>query len=136
MQGILSAAGYVPYRRLDRGAITQTFGAGGGKGARAVAGYDEDTTTLGVEAARLALRGAAQASPRNPWFATVAPAYLDKTNATTIHAALRLDTDVLAAERNRDTIDAGCERIETQLERARTEQGKRERHGVQDHRVG
>jgi hydroxymethylglutaryl-CoA synthase len=98
MQGILSAAGYVPYRRLDRGAITQTFGAGGGKGERAVAGYDEDTTTLGVEAARLALRGAAQASPRNLWFATVAPAYLDKTNATTIHAALRLDTDVLAAD--------------------------------------
>ncbi len=98
MQGILSAAGYVPYRRLDRGAITQTFGAGGGKGARAVAGYDEDTTTLGVEAARLALRGAPAAHPRNVWFATVAPAYLDKTNATTIHAALRLDADVLAAD--------------------------------------
>ena len=28
------------------------------------------------------------------WFATVAPAYLDKTNATTIHAALRLDADI------------------------------------------
>ena len=98
MQGILGAAGYVPYRRLDRGAIAQTFGAGGGKGTRAVAGYDEDTTALGVEAARLALRAATQAHPRNLWFATVAPAYLDKTNATTIHAALRLDADVLAAD--------------------------------------
>jgi hydroxymethylglutaryl-CoA synthase len=98
MQGILSAAGYVPYRRLDRGAIAQTFGAGGGKGSRAVAGYDEDTTTLGVEAARLALRGVTDARPRNLWFATVAPAYLDKTNATAIHAALRLDADVLAAD--------------------------------------
>ena len=33
------------------------MGSGGGKGTRAVASHDEDTTTLGVEAARLALRG-------------------------------------------------------------------------------
>ena len=31
------------------------------------------------------------------WFATADPAYLDKTNATAIHAALRLDTDCAAA---------------------------------------
>jgi hydroxymethylglutaryl-CoA synthase len=98
MQGILSAAGYVPYRRLDRGAITATFGSGGGRGTRAVAGYDEDTTTIGVEAARLALRAAPAVHPTSLWFATVAPAYLDKTNAATIHAALRLDGDVLAAD--------------------------------------
>src|SRR5688500_6322378 len=41
MQGILSAAGYVPYWRLDRGQIRETFGAGGGRGQRAVASYDE-----------------------------------------------------------------------------------------------
>jgi 3-hydroxy-3-methylglutaryl CoA synthase len=98
MRGILSAAGYVPYRRLDRGSIAETFGSGGGRGTRAVAGYDQDTTTLGVEAARLALRGAPDAKPRALWFATVAPAYLDKTNATTVHAALRLDSDVVAAD--------------------------------------
>ena len=98
MQGILSAAGYVPYRRLDRGTIAETFGSGGGRGTRAVAGYDEDTTTMGVEAARLALRGAPGAHPRALAFSTTTPAYLDKTNATGIHAALRLDTDVLAAD--------------------------------------
>ncbi len=98
MQGILSAAGYVPYRRLDRGAIARTFGSGGGRGTRAVAGYDEDTTTLGVEAARLAMRAAPEVHPTSLWFATVAPAYLDKTNAATIHAALRLDGDVLAVD--------------------------------------
>jgi hydroxymethylglutaryl-CoA synthase len=98
MQGILSAAGYVPYRRLDRSAIARTFGSGGGRGTRAVAGFDEDTTTIGVEAARLAMRGAPDVHPTSLWFATVAPAYLDKTNAATIHAALRLDGDVLAAD--------------------------------------
>ena len=87
----------MPYRRLDRSQIAATFGSGGGKGSRAVAGYDEDTTTMGVEAARLALRsatGGAEAS--SLWFATAEPAYLDKTNAATIHAALRLDSSVPA----------------------------------------
>jgi len=98
MQGILSAAAYVPYRRLDRASVAEVFGSGGGRGSRAVAGYDEDTTSMGVEAARLALRSAPGIEPRALWFSTTAPAYLDKTNATTLHAALRLDTDVVAAD--------------------------------------
>jgi 3-hydroxy-3-methylglutaryl CoA synthase len=96
MRGIISAAGYVPYWRLDRSQVAATFGSGGGKGTRAVASYDEDTTTMGVEAARLALKSADGLSPGGLAFSTVAPAYLDKTNATAIHAALRLDSDVAA----------------------------------------
>ena len=98
MQGILSAAAYVPYRRLDRSSVAEVFGSGGGRGSRAVAGYDEDTTSMGVEAARLALRGTPGVEPRALWFSTTEPAYLDKTNATTLHAALRLDSDVVAAD--------------------------------------
>ncbi len=94
MRGILSAAGYVPYRRLARADIAAFMGSGGGKGSRAVASHDEDTTTLGVEAARLALRGASGAEPEALWFATSRPAYLDKTNATAVAAALRLPADV------------------------------------------
>ncbi len=89
MRGIVSIAGYVPYRRLQRSAVAATFGSGGGKGTRSVASHDEDTTTMGVEAARLALRSAPGSAPSAIWFATATPAYLDKTNATTIHAALR-----------------------------------------------
>jgi 3-hydroxy-3-methylglutaryl CoA synthase len=92
-RGIISAAGYVPYRRLARAEIAQLFGAGGGKGTRAVAGYDEDTTTMGVEAARLALRAAPEGVQPAVWFSTASPAYLDKTNAAAIHAALRIDAD-------------------------------------------
>jgi hypothetical protein len=47
VRGILSAAGYVPYRRLQRAEIAAFFGTGGGRGTRSVASYDEDTTTLG-----------------------------------------------------------------------------------------
>ncbi len=93
MRGILSAAGYVPYRRLARAGIAAFMGSGGGKGSRAVASHDEDTTTLGVEAARLTLRAAPGATPDGLWFATSQPAYLDKTNATAVAAALRLPGD-------------------------------------------
>ena len=98
VRGIVSAAGYVPYRRLQRGDITKMFGSGGGKGTRSVASYDEDTTTLGVEAARIALRSARGVTPSAVWFATADPAYLDKTNATAIHAALRLDRECPALD--------------------------------------
>jgi 3-hydroxy-3-methylglutaryl CoA synthase/uncharacterized OB-fold protein len=96
MRGIVSIAGYVPYRRLQRSAVAQVFGTGGGKGSRSVASHDEDTTTMGVEAARLALRPVPGAGPDAIWFATATPAYLDKTNATTIHAALRQPAHVAA----------------------------------------
>ncbi|MBV8235254.1 MAG: hydroxymethylglutaryl-CoA synthase, partial [Acidimicrobiia bacterium] len=97
MRGIVSAGAYIPRARLDRSAITGFVGSGGGRGTRSVASYDEDTTTMGVEAARIALRSApAGVRPDALWFSTVAPAYLDKTNATAVHAALRLDHDVPA----------------------------------------
>jgi hydroxymethylglutaryl-CoA synthase len=97
MRGILSAAGYVPYRRLQRGEIAKTFGSGGGKGSRSVASYDEDTTTLAVEASRFARRSAPVADAIGAlWFATANPAYLDKNNASAIHAALRLDATIPA----------------------------------------
>ena len=96
MRGILSYGTYLPHRRLDRSTIAAVAGTGGGKGTRTVASYDEDTTTLGVEAARRAVRSAS-ATPDALWFSTVAPAYVDKANATAIHAALQLPASAVAA---------------------------------------
>ena len=97
MRGVISAAGYVPYRRLDRSEIAAFFGSGGGTGTRAVSSYDEDTTTMGQAAADLALRPT-DVEPEALWFATSAPAYLEKTNAAAIHAALRLGPAVDALD--------------------------------------
>ena len=97
MRGVIAAAGYVPHHRLDRSEIAAFFGSGGGKGTRAVASYDEDTTTMGQAAADLALRST-DVEPEAVWFATSAPAYLEKTNAAAIHAALRLDPAVGALD--------------------------------------
>ncbi|MGD9995307.1 MAG: OB-fold domain-containing protein [Ilumatobacteraceae bacterium] len=99
MTGIVSYGVYVPYWRLRREAIGAALGSGGGRGTRSVASYDEDTTSMGVEAARAALAWAPDsASPSVVAFATTAPAYLDKTNANVIHAALALPSSAGAVD--------------------------------------
>ncbi len=97
-RGIVGYGAYVPYHRLQRAAIGQSLGAGGGKGTRAVASYDEDATSMAVEAARNMLRSAALPIPATLSFSSATPPYLDKTNATAIHAALDYPSDVMATD--------------------------------------
>ncbi|HET7531042.1 MAG TPA: OB-fold domain-containing protein [Mycobacteriales bacterium] len=99
MRGIVGWGVHLPLRRLDRAQIPALVGLGGGKGTRSVAGFDEDTTTMAVEAGRQLL-ASTSARPSALWFATAAPAYVDKTNATAVHAALRLDRETAAYDAN------------------------------------
>lgn len=92
--GLLGYGVYVPFWRLDRSAIGAALGAPAGKGTRAVASYDEDATSMGVEAGRVALAGGAV--PDAVYFATTAPPYVDKTNATAIAAGLGLPRSTAA----------------------------------------
>jgi hydroxymethylglutaryl-CoA synthase len=89
--GIAAWGTYLPYWRLQRAAIAGVLGSGGGRGTRAVASHDEDTTTLAVEAGRRALAvGPGPGAVQDLFLSTPDPAYLDKTSATTVHAALGL----------------------------------------------
>ncbi len=97
--GIVSYGAYLPYWRLRRSAIADALGAGGGRGTRSVASYDEDTTSMAVEAGRRALAWAPQGrEPGIVALATTAPAYADRTNATVVHAALALAPSVGAVD--------------------------------------
>ncbi len=101
--GIVGYGAYVPWWRLQRSAIGAAHGGSAGKGTRSVASYNQDTTAMAVEAARNALRplgDGARAVIGQVLFATTAPSYADKTNATTVHAALRLDRDAAAFDLN------------------------------------
>src|SRR5262245_5755607 len=96
--GILGYGAYIPHWRLSHREVAVHDGSGS-LATRSVAGYDEDTTTMGVQAARYALNMPAGRPPvQQLYFSTVEPAYLDKTNATAIHAALGLPPSVLAAD--------------------------------------
>lgn len=86
MTTIAAAAAYLPISRLDRAV------AGIGRGTRAVASYDEDATSVAVEAARRLSLDAVDTVV----FATTNPPYADKTNASAIHQALNLDRSVAA----------------------------------------
>jgi len=90
LAGIVSYGTYIPYFRITRAAL------GGGRGERAVAGYDEDSTSLAVEAAREALPGAPPID--SLLFATTTPPYAEKLGATIIHAACNLPAAVTALD--------------------------------------
>lgn len=96
VSGIVGWGVYLPFWRLERASIGAAFGTARGRGSRSVASFDEDTTTLGVEAGRRCLELAGTVRPSEIVFATPDPAYLDKTNATTVHAALGLDPEASA----------------------------------------
>ncbi len=97
MRGIVSYGTYIPYWRLQRSAIGAALGTPGGTGTRSVASHDEDTTSMGVEAARAAMAAAPDGiTSAIVLFSTSSPPYLDKTNATAIHAALGFDPGVPA----------------------------------------
>jgi hydroxymethylglutaryl-CoA synthase len=98
---LLSYGAYLPSGRLDRAEVGATLGTGGGRGQRVVASFDEDSTTMGVAAGRAALAvlaGTGAEAPRDLYFATTSPAYLDKTNAAAVHTALGLGGAGFAAD--------------------------------------
>ncbi len=97
-RGILGYGVHVPYYRLQRAAIGAALGSGGGKGTRAVASYDEDATSMSVEAARSALASFEAPTPAAIYFTSATPPYLDKTNANAIHAALNYPVEVFAGD--------------------------------------
>jgi hydroxymethylglutaryl-CoA synthase len=105
MGGLVGYGAYVPYYQLERTRIAGVLGQGGGFGTRSVAAFDEDTTSMAVAAGRAALAGMTgpggqpgRACVRQLFFATTVPAYADRTNATAVHAALRLPADALAVD--------------------------------------
>ena len=92
MAGILRYGSYVPYCRLRRSDLP-----GGGRGERSVASFDEDATSMAVEAAREAVRGTSLA-PASLLLASTSLPYAEKLNCAAAHAALDLPPEVLAVD--------------------------------------
>ncbi len=97
MAGIVSYGAYVPIYRLSQETLNQVWG-GGGKGEKAVANADEDSLTMGVEAARDCLKGQEKSSVDRLYFASTTCPYGEKQSASIMAAALDLREDIVTAD--------------------------------------
>ena len=114
MRGIIKSSAYLPHYRLKRTDITNFFGSGRASGIRSVAAHDEDTVTMGFEAARKIVSAEGNIEPEALWFTTSEPPYLEKTNANVIHSALQLPKATSAYDFN-GALKSGIGAIKTAL---------------------
>jgi hydroxymethylglutaryl-CoA synthase len=105
MAGITSIGAYIPIYRMNREEIGKVWGGRGGGGAKAVAGYDEDTVTMAVAAAIDCLnRGGADAD--GLLLATTSAPYREKMSAAMVATAADLKEESQAADFT-DSLRAG-----------------------------
>jgi 3-hydroxy-3-methylglutaryl CoA synthase len=105
MIGVTAYGAYAPRLRLQRAAAAKANSwlapnlMSKAKGERAMANWDEDALTMGVEAARDAL-GADDDRSRVKalYFATTTAPFSDRLNAGIVHAALTLDPEAAAMD--------------------------------------
>jgi 3-hydroxy-3-methylglutaryl CoA synthase/uncharacterized OB-fold protein len=118
-RGITSYSAYIPRLRIERAAIAAAhswaFPSQRGKGARALANWDEDTITMGVEAARGAKLDGISAIA----FASTTPPYADLQNATLVAAAIGLTNNVASSDAS-GSLRAGTSALLNALESNRT----------------
>jgi len=99
-RGIISFGAYIPNLRIERAAIAATHSwsfpalKGLGKGMRALANWDEDSITMGVEAAR----GVSMEDVGTLAFASTTPPFADLQNATLIATTLGLSDSIATAD--------------------------------------
>ncbi|MEM9169378.1 MAG: 3-oxoacyl-[acyl-carrier-protein] synthase III C-terminal domain-containing protein [Pseudomonadota bacterium] len=102
--GILSAGAFAPRQRIARAAIADAMSwaqpalKSAAKGVRAFAAWDEDPITLGVEAARSAVKSAPGVRADQLCFASTTAPFLDRQNAGVIAAALDLPAETFVFE--------------------------------------
>ncbi len=97
MEGIISYGAHIPIYRLSREILNQVWG-GRGKGEKAIANVDEDSMTMGVEAARNCLKGIEKSSVDALYFASTTPPFKEKQSASIMAAALDLREDIIAVD--------------------------------------
>jgi len=98
MAGITSYGAYIPYYRMPRSVINAAWGLGGGRGEKAVAGYDEDSISMSVSAGIDCLKGTDPKTVDAVFMATTTPPYVERQNSNIVANALDFRRDVRNAD--------------------------------------
>src|SRR5512144_2672312 len=98
MAGIIGFGTYVPRYRLPREVIAKEWGQASMGGEKAVAGHDEDSLTLAVNAALHALPDGDATGLGAIYFASTTPPYREKQSAATVAAVLDAGSAVRTAD--------------------------------------
>lgn len=98
MAGIVSYGAYIPFYRLERKDIAAAWGGRPVAGERAVANWDEDSLTMGVEAARDCLVGFNPEEVEGLYFASTTSPFKEKQVAALIAAACDLKKEIVTAD--------------------------------------
>ncbi len=116
--GIVGYGSYIPMYRLPGAEVARVWSGGGGGPVRekAVAGLDEDTVTISIEAARnaLARAGIEPQALRAIWVGSESPPYAVKPASTLVAEALGATPYLLAADFE-FACKAGTEALQTAL---------------------
>src|SRR4051794_9961716 len=98
MVGIVGFGTYVPRYRLPRELIAKEWGQPSMGGERAVAGHDEDSLTLAVNAALHALPDGRAPDLDAIYFASTTAPYREKQSAATVATVLEAPVSVRTAD--------------------------------------
>jgi hydroxymethylglutaryl-CoA synthase len=114
MVGITSVGAYVPMYRLNRDEIARMWGSRSAGGAKAVAGYDEDTVTMAVAAALDSLqRGGAGVNGLS--LATTTAPYKEKLSAAIVASVADLPEECRTADFT-DSLRAGTAALKSAID--------------------
>ncbi len=96
--GIKSYGAYIPIYRISLETLSQVWGRALGQGERAIANWDEDSLTIGVEAATDCLRDISHKKIDGLYYASTTPVYMVKQTASIIAKVLDLSRDIFTAD--------------------------------------
>lgn len=114
MAGITAYGAYIPIYRLSRSEIGRIW-EGYREGERAVANFDEDSLTMGVEAAIDCLGEMDRGAVDGLYFASTTPPYREKQSASLLAAALDLRREIFTADFT-DSLRAGTSAIRAAID--------------------
>ena len=123
MIGIKSYGVYIPYYRLNRAEVAKSWGGFQVPGDKAVANFDEDTVTMGVEACRECLEGFDKGDIDSLYLASTTFPYAEKQSSALVAAVLDCVQTALTVDIS-GTLRSGTNAVKLAIDSIKAESSK------------